>query len=304
MTAPLEAGSKPLSVEAIRRRVEPPGSHVVGLDRDGAPGRRPGHVVTVYSPKGGAGCSTLAVNLAIVLRRRTGRETILMDAALHRGELDLFLNLPPRQGLSEVLQGVPLESALAVHPTGVQLLAGSECTTEPDHEALSALIRRLGARHGAWIVVDTSPALPTASEAALAQADRIVVPIFLDVAHLRRLKRDLARTEALRGAEEKLVFVAWNERTDVSPEAAARILGAPIQAELPFEPLAARRAINRGFPMVESEPGGQFARALARLSDGLAEPDIRALVPTGGQGPLSRILDWLKAGGTAATFGS
>lgn len=303
MTVPLESGSKPLSVEAIRRRVEPGGAPVVGFEREAPPGRRPGHVIVVFSPKGGAGCSTLAVNLAIVLRRRTGRETILVDAALDQGELDLFLNLPPRQGVREVLHGGPLDAALASHPTGVQLLSGSDCGAGPEPGALGGLVRRLGMRHGSWIVVDTDPSLPEICAAVLAQADRIVVPLFLDVAHLRRLKRELTRIEALRGAEERMMFVAWNERTDVSPQAAGRILGAPIQAELPFEPVAARRAVNRGFPMVEADPGGQLARDLARLSDSLAEPDIRALVPAGGSGPLSRILGWLKSG-PAATLGS
>ena len=107
----------------------------------------------------------------------------------------------------------------------------------------------------------------------------------------------------MRGAQDKIVFVAWNERTDVSAQAAARILGEPIQAELPFEPIAARRAINRGFPLVEAEPTGQLARDLGRFADSFAEPEIRALVPTGSSGPLSRLVDWFKAG-PAATFGA
>lgn len=304
MTFPPEAGDKPLTIEAIRRRVEPEGAQVVGSDRDSASGRRLGRIIVVYSPKGGAGCSTLAANLAIVIRRRTGHETILVDAAMHRGEQDLFLNLPPRQGIVEVLAGASLDTALALHPTGIRLLAGSERAQAVNPGALEALIRRLTMRHGTWSVVDTTPSLPDAAEAALSQADRILVPIFLDVAHLRRIKRDLANCGALYGAAEKVAFVAWNERTDVSAEAAGRILGSPILAELPFDPQAARRAINRGLPMVEADPGGSFARALARLSDTLVEPEVRSLVPMGPQGPLARILDWFKSGGAAASYGS
>ena len=62
-----------------------------------------GKIVTVYSPKGGTGCTTIAVNLAIALHNEDTR-TVLVDANLQFGDVAVFLN---EQGKNTVLELAP-----------------------------------------------------------------------------------------------------------------------------------------------------------------------------------------------------
>jgi flagellar biosynthesis protein FlhG len=89
--------------------------------------RRPArpHVMTVTSGKGGAGKSTVALNLAITFCDM-GKRVILLDADANLGGLDVMLKLSPRFRLADVLrEDVDLEDALMSPREGLRVLAGN-----------------------------------------------------------------------------------------------------------------------------------------------------------------------------------
>src|SRR5512142_1133976 len=50
-----------------------------------------GKIIMVYSPKGGTGCTTVAVNLAVALRNEE-TEVVIVDANVQFGDVAIFLN--------------------------------------------------------------------------------------------------------------------------------------------------------------------------------------------------------------------
>src|SRR5215203_2007080 len=62
-----------------------------------------GKIITVYSPKGGAGCTTLAVNLALTLNNSDTR-VALEDGNFQFGDVAVFIN---EQGKNTVLDLAP-----------------------------------------------------------------------------------------------------------------------------------------------------------------------------------------------------
>ncbi len=83
------------------------------------------HVITVTSGKGGAGKSTVALNLAITFCD-LGKKVILLDADANLGGLDVMLKLSPRYRLADVLRDdVDLEDALMSPKDGLRILAGN-----------------------------------------------------------------------------------------------------------------------------------------------------------------------------------
>ncbi|MER3487451.1 MAG: histidine kinase, partial [Chloroflexota bacterium] len=56
-----------------------------------APDRGPGRLVAVFSPKGGVGRTTIAVNLAVAAAAELKRDTVLMDGGLQFGDVAVLL---------------------------------------------------------------------------------------------------------------------------------------------------------------------------------------------------------------------
>src|SRR5205814_6169766 len=86
----------------------------------------PGHVISVFSAKGGAGKSVVAANLAILLARRSEKPVALLDADLQFGDTAVMLKLNPEHTVVDAVNAiarldVPLMKSLLVEhePSGV-----------------------------------------------------------------------------------------------------------------------------------------------------------------------------------------
>ena len=83
-------------------------------------------IIAVFSPKGGAGRTTIATNLALALKRETNQRVALIDANLQFGDVGVLLNLNPknRSMLDAVEGGEPdrdiVESVVIDHSTGAR----------------------------------------------------------------------------------------------------------------------------------------------------------------------------------------
>src|SRR5690606_34103524 len=64
-----------------------------------------GRVVTVASPKGGVGKTTLATNLGVALTQQSPQGTVLIDLDVQFGDVAAALDLDPTYTLGDVLHG-------------------------------------------------------------------------------------------------------------------------------------------------------------------------------------------------------
>src|SRR5579859_2695789 len=62
-------------------------------EASGGGGYRQGLITTVFSPRGGAGTTTLATNLAVALAHRAPDQVVLLDLNLEFGHVPILLNL-------------------------------------------------------------------------------------------------------------------------------------------------------------------------------------------------------------------
>ena len=56
----------------------------------------PGQVVAVFSPKGGVGRTTVAVNLAVAAATELGKKVVIVDGSFQFGDVGVLLNLNPK----------------------------------------------------------------------------------------------------------------------------------------------------------------------------------------------------------------
>ena len=87
-----------------------------------------GKIITVYSPKGGTGCTTVAVNLAMILHNEE-TPVILVDGNLQFGDVSVFLNEQGKNSVADLASRAEeldpefIEEVLLTHSiTGVKIL--------------------------------------------------------------------------------------------------------------------------------------------------------------------------------------
>src|SRR5690349_6205660 len=90
---------------------------------------RDGQVIAVFSPKGGVGRTTVAVNLAVAAATELGKQVVLMDGSFQFGDVGVLLNLNPKNKsiadlVPELESGEPesLDTFVINHSAGIRVL--------------------------------------------------------------------------------------------------------------------------------------------------------------------------------------
>jgi pilus assembly protein CpaE len=239
-----------------------------------------GKVIMVYSPKGGTGCTTIAVNLAVAFRNEETR-VVLVDANLQFGDVAIFLN---EQGKNTILDLAPrveeldpdvVEEVMIKHAgTGIHILASP---SRPEHgekvnaEQFSRLLRYLRQLY-AYVVVDTCTYLNDVTLAVLDVADSVVLVTTQDIPSIKndRLFLDLLTTLSV--PVDKIAFVMnkFDKRiAAITPEKVGENLKQEVLAVIPLDERTVIPAVNRGVPFMIDNKTQPAARGIYMLAEAL-----------------------------------
>ena len=244
--------------------------------------RQKSKTVVVASLKGGVGRSTIAANLALNLRQRTGKEVILVEAHHGLGHLALMLNLYPRNTIAN-LDGESnvdidlIQGLLQYHGSGVRLLSAPLDATdlvELSTDTWQQILRLLG-ELAAYVVVDTSAhADPVLSE-MLSLANDIIVITGADIAGLRdaRILLQSLRHENVVEGQIHLVLNRAGTQGGLDERVVHDQLREAVAVSLPEDAPLATYAFNRGVPFVLSHQRALMTRRLNNLTDRLLQGD-------------------------------
>jgi pilus assembly protein CpaE len=237
-------------------------------------------VVAVFSPKGGAGRTTLATNLALALHRETGQRVALVDANLQFGDVGVLLNLNPknRSVLDAVEGGEPdrdiIESVMVDHSTGIRVLLAPPSPEGADLVTpayLRKIVEMLKESHD-WVIVDVPSGLNDHTLGVLDAADQILVVAALEITTIKNVRLFLEVADQLDYERSKLRLVI--NRSDASQgirigdvEASIR---RPIDGAIVSDGRLAVLAVNRGVPFVVSHPESPLSRDVIKLARTIA----------------------------------
>lgn len=237
-------------------------------------------VIAVFSPKGGAGRTTIATNLAVALHRDTGASVCLLDANLQFGDVGVLLNLNPKnRSIADAVEtGEPdgdiIDSVVIDHSTGIRVLLappapeGADLVTAP---YLRKIVEHLRSTHQ-FVIVDLPSNLSDHSLGVMDAADTILVLTALEITTIKNVRLFLEVADQLEYSRTKLRLVI--NRADAAQgiriadvEASIR---RPIDGTIVSDGRLSVLAVNRGVPFVVSHPESVLSRDVAKLAQTLA----------------------------------
>ncbi|HEX6548336.1 MAG TPA: cyclic nucleotide-binding domain-containing protein [Candidatus Dormibacteraeota bacterium] len=247
-------------------------------------------VVSVYSPKGGAGRTTVAVNLAATLAKQFPGEVLLVDLALPYNHAALLSNLVPTGCLALTAQapGNNFEEALLGgilhHPGGMMLLPG---VLKPEHADLvnPQLIGQsmnLLSNTFRYIVFDLGVALTENVLTVLEHSQRIVLLATPELSTLKDIS-DLLNifTNVLQIVPGRVLITMNNKiaKPVVGREDVERTLKQEIAVEIGYDGSKADEAAVKGEILAITDPKsaiGRGSEALAAIVAGLKPEETGA----------------------------
>lgn len=226
---------------------------------------RAGHVIVVYSPSGGAGCTTLATNLASGLMKKNIK-VLLIDADLQFGDVGVFLKLSSETTLVDVVAKVDdldtdfFDTLAATHESGLRVLLGPQrpefATDITNPSAIARVIEKVAAGYD-FIVVDTSRYFDEALISLMDMATKIVLVATPTLAHVKNTRFVLDLFERLSYPPEKVALVLnrvedekARNRVTVPTETIERYLRRKVDAKLPNNEAVVLSAVNKGVPAI------------------------------------------------------
>lgn len=276
-------------LESIRgvqaRRTDTKASLVaVGPGADQGEHSQAGRVIAVYSPKGGVGSTTLAVNLAIAIAEMK-KNVVLLDADLQFGDVGVLLNLDPTQvSLADIAadlgpdSGESVEGALLRHRSELNVLlapARPDAAELIGPEQIRTVLGLLAKNHEV-VVVDCATYLNDTTLAVLDAADQIISPMSLDITTLRSMRVFIDVADQLGYPHEKLLLLLNRADSNhgIRVEDVERSLGRRVEHMVVSDGRAAVHALNTGVPFVEGNRRARVSEDVVALAQSLfAEPE-------------------------------
>lgn len=268
-------------VEEMKKALERAATHSgprVQLPTPGAPATaaQRGKVVTVASPKGGVGKTTVATNLAVGLAQRLPQSTVLVDLDVHFGDVASALNVTPEFTLPDMAHGpaahdpLALKSYLHLHQTGLYVVPGSESPAAADavtSKDISQLLDTL-AQQFKYVVVDTAPGLGEHTLAALDHTDILVLVTSLDVPGVRGLRKELdtLRDIGLMLESRSVVLNFMHPTRGISVADVEASIGRKVDFQVP-QSNSVPISVNQGIPLLQNGSRDPVAKQMKLLVD-------------------------------------
>ena len=238
-----------------------------------------GKIIMVYSPKGGTGCTTIAVNLAVAFHNQDTK-VVIVDANMQFGDVAIFLN---EQGKNTILDLAPrvdeldpeiVDSVMIKNAaTGIHILASPsrpENAEKVNSDEFTKLVRYLCQLY-AYVIIDTSVYLNDITLAVLDVADAVVLVTTQDIPSIKndRLFLDLMTTMGI--LPDKIAFVMnrFDKRIAITAEKIGENLKQEVMAVIPLDERTVIPAVNRGIPFMVDNKAQPAARGIYMLAEGL-----------------------------------
>jgi pilus assembly protein CpaE len=267
-----------------------PAAGAQGATNGSRSNQKQGTVVAFFSPKGGVGRTTMAVNAAVTAVTELGKKVCLVDGSFQFGDVGVLLNLNPKNmsiaDLAPELQAGgefdSVDTFIVNHSSGVRVLLA------PPSPEMAELISPMGikqvldllrAEHD-LVFVDCAAGINDTTLAVLDSADIILTMLTLEITSIKNMRLFLEIAERL-GYEEGKVRLVLN-RADgnlgIRVADVEHSIGRKVDYTIVSDGRSVVYALNRGIPFVLTARDAQVSQDVLSLARAVSGEEIQPAV--------------------------
>jgi len=236
-----------------------------------------GTVVAVFSPKGGVGRTTIAVNLAVTAATDLGKRVVLVDGSFQFGDVAVLLNLNPKD--KSMFELVPeldaggeveaIDTYTVSHSSGIKVILAPPSPEMADvitPGGVKRVVEALRQRYD-LVVIDCSAWFNDTTLGILDMADIVLTILTLEITSIKNIRLFLEVAEKL-GYENKIKLVLNRADTTLGIRVAdvEHSIGRKVDHTIVSDGRAVVYALNRGVPFVLSNREAQVSQDVLRLA--------------------------------------
>lgn len=235
-------------------------------------------VLSIFSTKGGVGKTTLAINTAVALYKKTREKIAIIDLDLQFGDVLLMVNKEPTETISDFINQCDeysLENLkLFLHNyQGISILASpvspeyAEYITEEHVNQIINLLRK----EYKYIIIDNPNSFDDVTLAALDASDAILMITTMDIVSVKNVKIGLNVMKSLGYTDEKvnLVINKANQKHGIKLKDLKTVFDEKIVQVIVEDIKTVVTSINRGKPFVFSFSKTKVSRCIYKLVEQL-----------------------------------
>jgi len=269
--------TKPLSIEALCESLTRLRDRLKSTE---AAPKTLGKTLAFLGCRGGAGCTTLAVHLAMFLCRPFGKKVLIADQHRQLGHVGLYLGLDGASyDFYELIRNVArldrtlLNSFVTHHSSGLDVLPSPSVLNGVPSISLDAIERAVHylAEIYEYVIIDSPRGIGDLNLVTIDCCDELYLIATPDVPALRDLSRYIDRLLqcSVPPAKLKVVINRFSSQGAVSLEQIENAIRQPVSITVPNNSVALIRAMNTGTP-IAADQKSEFVLQMKKWAGSLA----------------------------------
>ena len=245
-------------------------------------------IVAVHSLRGGVGCTSMAINLALAYNQIWNRSSIVLDTVLTAGQVAMYLNSSPKSTWEDVsdrsaaeVDNDMIQRLISQHKSGLSYVAAPRfpIPSEKFVDTFSVVLTEFRKQND-FIVIDTPHDFSDIAIKALDSADHILFVMAPEMGSLRAALCALRTYDTLGYPPEKVTVILnhINQAASLKNAQIEKAIGRQIDIDLPYTQ-EVNQAINLGEPFISANVNLPISIQLEDSAYGLSRETLKNLPP-------------------------